>query len=344
MSSAGEKTEEPTEKKLKDARKKGDVPDRKNVIEGLFMCFSLVSLFGLIPLIFKKLMVFSKDIYQQIESAQELNLLQPLDDAVSIAIVILVFLMANVAFTLIVGLALNKFNFAPAALVPKFEKFNPVNGVKNIFSMRTIANFIRLIVIFSTLVLFTYYLIITNLSEALAGFACGTACLLQVFLRMLAHIAIFVCILQIAFSAIDIKIQNALFKKQNKMSKDDVKQENKQSYGDDKIKNARKSRAKEDASLPLIQDATHVVYSNKVLVALIYYPGTEKRPYLLFKIRGKSVGKFRQVLRSKGKRLFNLPAVAQDFYRMGTVGQYLPLSTVRSFAKVVEAEDSQSAA
>jgi flagellar biosynthesis protein FlhB len=230
-------------------------------------------------------------------------------------------------------LLMNKFNFAPKSMLPQFEKFNPVNGLKGIFSKNTIYNFIRLTVFFIAATSILYFVVKINLGEIIRASYCGVDCVAVVFYQVFVLTLVLILSVLVILAAIDFKVQNEIFLSQSKMTKDEVKREYKGREGDPLIKSTRRQIAMEDATAPTLRDVTHVVYSGGFMVALVYYSG--RLPYVAMKAKGDHVRRMVSRHRAAGATCVNLPDVARDFFQRGVVGQYMRRDCIEGMKKII---------
>ena len=335
---SGEKTEEPTQKKLEEARREGQLPQRKNVIEAVFLSFSVLLLTGLTGRISEAMLSILDSVLLAVQSDFDERFGFVLISIKEIATDLLFFLGASSGFTLLFGLFLNKFNFAPKAVKPKFQKFNPANGFKSLFSKNTLYNFGRVLTYFIILTLLLFLTIKNSFVEVINASHCGANCLTPLFLGYLKTVVAIILVTLLVLAAADFKVQNALFRKQNMMSKDDVKNEFKGQEGDPHIREERKSIAMRESHLPSLKDATHVIYGEHFLVAIIYFPDSEAPPFMVAKTRGGGIGKTLQRSRSYGLRMFNLPIVAREFHNMASPGSYLPARSAAGVHQIKKIE------
>jgi flagellar biosynthesis protein FlhB len=330
-----EKTEEPTQKKLDDARKKGQVPQRKIVLEAILMIAGL----GMVMALWRPFADETARVidlgFQAITDGPD-SVGNAVGDTISNVMLLSVAASGGLGFlTLFMNLMLNKFNFAPAAMEPKFDKLNPVNGLKGIFSMQTLYNFGRMLIYFSFVGVLLYVTIRSNIVDVVHAAACGLTCLADLFPNMILQMVIMILLVLILMAAADFKLQNAMFRKQNKMSKEEVKREHKGSEGDPMIKGQRRALAEEDAFMPSPKDVTHVVYGSNHLVAMIYTPG--QTPFVVVKGKGPAVARMQQRFRSMGTKCVNIPVVAQEFHGRYPVGRHMDARAAKGMAKVLRA-------
>ncbi|MES0864913.1 EscU/YscU/HrcU family type III secretion system export apparatus switch protein [Ruegeria sp. SCPT10] len=336
MSESGEKTEQASEKKIRDARRQGQLPQRKNILEAILLVQVILSL-----------LVFSEMILVEVQAIAVLAVKgtgQTFGDVIGamaaparkLTFLVSGILVVTFFTTLLFGLLLNKFNFSIASIAPKFEKFNPVSGLKNIFSKNTFYNFLRLTLLFLLISAASLFLITRNFRDVLEASFCGLACSSDLFLILLFKLVLSFLFLHVVFAALDYKIQNLVFLSQHKMTKDEVKREHKQAEGDPMLRSVRKSIANEDSQLPTIDEATHVVFGNMVLVAIIYYHGHNMLPFMVYKSKGANVANIRSLAKKKGILTVNNPSVASEFYKIGSVGKFMPAKSAKGMHIILQ--------
>jgi type III secretion protein U len=328
-----EKTEQPTQKKLDDSRKEGQVPQRKNVLEAAIVTAGVFGVTGLWDDVAAGLLSLFDAVFDSIEDGFDHSLAgiwkASLDTSVTVAA-----LIVGLGFgLLLLNLLLNGFNFAPKALSPKFEKLNPVNGLKGMFSKHTAYNFVRLLVYFTAVSLILYMTLKNNLADTIRASACGLTCLAQIFPPMINTMVTQILLVLIILALVDFRLQDMMFISQNKMSKDDIKREYKGSQGDPMIKGMRNQLAHEDMRLPSPREVTHVIYANGYLVALLYKPGST--PFVVMKAKGESVPSIQARFRRMGVRCVNLPAVAREFYMKYAVSAHTDAQSAIGMSKVL---------
>ncbi len=338
---SGDKTEQPTHKRLEDQRKKGQIPQRKNVVEAGLLTFAILLLAGTSGRLWNMLLMLLNTVFSGVNRDFDMVRTSSFAAAMNVVHLMLTICTLISMVTLSLGLLFNRFNFALKALSPKFQKLNPVDQLKSIFSKATLYNFIRLLVYFSIIAILLYQIIAHNIENAIKASHCGWICLYPFFMSRLRIVLTSILIVLLLLAALDFRIQHRLFIARHRMSKDEVKREHKGQEGDPKIKAERMSLAMNDATMPLLSDATHVIYSDQLLVALIFYPAARQRPYVVFKAKGASVPDLCRKCRSWKIPLFNLPSVALDFYRMATPGQYMPARSAKGMSRIMQIVDKK---
>jgi len=332
---SGEKTEQPTQHRLQERRKEGQIPQRKNIVEAALLISAVLILVGFSGPLSAALLNLSTVVFSGVdrnfEAVKATSFIAAMDVVSLMAAICILISM----FTLLTGLLLNKFNFSVKPLTPNINKLNPASQIKNIFSKHTIYNFIRMIIIFSSILIIFISVVWGSLDDSINASYCGEMCLYPLFISRIKIVVTTILLVLLLMAATDYRIQTRLFASQNKMTKEEVKREHKEQEGDPKIKFGRRSIAMEDAALPMPSEATHVVHSDQVLVALIFYPSAQLPPYVVFKAKGAKVPALCRKFRALKIPIVSLPSVALDFYRMAPPGQYLPPRSAPGMEKIM---------
>jgi flagellar biosynthesis protein FlhB len=272
--SGQEKTEDATPKRLREARKKGQVPKSRDVstIIVLIAVFSVMSIgMGWMGMQIREVMVLS---FQQAATKGPLEGAQiyMVGKAALLAFgkIMLPILMVGVIVAALAGFLQVGAIFAMEPLKPQFKKLNALEGLKNLFKTQTlielVKNIAKIFIVFylaySTIKgeIFTI-LQTTNIPVSDAAGLTGS---------LLFHFIIKVLIAFLIISLIDFMVQKKQFMKQMKMTKDEVKREYKQDEGDPLIKGHRKQLHREFAFSDVKQQVAQsdVVVTNPTHVAV----------------------------------------------------------------------------
>ncbi|MCL9783809.1 EscU/YscU/HrcU family type III secretion system export apparatus switch protein [Vibrio sp. S4M6] len=287
-----EKTEKPTQKKIKDARKKGQVAKSTEVTTGVQLAAILLFFY------FQgtALMVGMQDIITV--TLNSLNL--PIDRAfgnilgafVGFSLHFMVALGLMLIFvTLLTIIAQIGPLFAPESIQPKGEKINPISNFKNIFSMKSLFELLKSCLKVCLLsIIFAY--ILNKYSSSLQFLPlCGLSCGLSVTATLCSWLWGCLIAFYVVFGALDFAFQKHTMMKQLKMSKEDIKQEHKDSEGNPEIKQKRKETHKEIQSGSLAENVkkSSVMVRNPthLAVCLYYQEGETPLPKVLEKGKGE---------------------------------------------------------
>lgn len=337
---SGEKTEEPTSKRLADARKDGQLPQRKNVMEAMLILAGFIGIFWSIAPMQGLLFGLFDAVFEGI--AQPGSILSDQGQFIfykarSIGIFIAAFIGGISFGVILVGLFLNGFNISMKALEPKFDKLNPVNGFKGIFSKQTFYAFLRSLFYMTIIALAWIFVVYTSISDLLYSYECGVICMGDVIIEGIIILILCVVFVQIALAVLDFKLQNIMYISQMKMTKDAVKKEYTQNEGNPLIKGARQSQVHEDQQLPSLMSLTHVIYSNSRLVAIAFDVESGMPPFVLLKAQDRAVTKtlLRLKREKRSAHFLCLPPTAKHFYEVSRINTYILHNIATQLGEVV---------
>ena len=303
-----DKTEEPTAKKLKDARMEGQVAKSKELTTaaGLATFFVVLKLFvgyfgtsfiqGLRS-IFNSIDLLSRE---EFTTALVSKLLQNLIISV-IKISAPVFAM-TIGITFIVVLAQVKWKLSGKALQPKFNKINPVNGFKKIISKDKIVD---LIIELIKIVVVSYLAYNTLKNEWKTLFILYDLKMEQAILlvgNLAINMGLKISMIFLVIGLADMIYQKIKFKKDMRMSKQEVKDEYKNSEGDPVTKSKIRSKMREVSQRRMMQalPTADVVITNPThLAAAIKYDKTTSEAPILI---AKGADFLAQKIKEGGKR------------------------------------------
>ncbi|MBL7686222.1 MAG: type III secretion system export apparatus subunit SctU [Deltaproteobacteria bacterium] len=271
--SSQEKTEDATPKRLREARKKGQVPKSKD----LSTIFVMIVFFGVIcgSIGFmggelRKLMVF---IFSEV-SKKEITGAMMLDYGKECLFVLAkvcapAFLAASFVALVVGFLQVGPiFSFDP--LKPQGKKLNPMEGLKNMFKTQTFIELIKNIVKVTCIFYMAYQVLHGSLFEVLQTSTISILDSSRIAGDIIFRIVLRILLLFVAIALADFMIQRWQFMKQMRMSKDEVKREYKQDEGDPHIKGHRKALHREMVfgDMPKQVKSADAVVTNPVHVAV----------------------------------------------------------------------------
>jgi type III secretion protein U len=317
-----EKTEEPTDKKLRDAKQKGQGPKSTDIVAAAVLIISLLGLIGMGGAIYERLSSVIKlglgDALQaKTNQAMAALATQMLMDALwaALPLVVLSVLAATVALFAQVGVVISF-----EGLTPKFDKLNPAEGVKKIFSVRSLIEFVKSI--FKAVALgWVLWISVKGMVPLLVGAAYLplSSAALVAWHSMLDLLGV-ACLVFVVIAPIDFGLQRFLFIKDQRMSKDDIKREHKEADGDPQMKGQRKAMAHEINNSPPQQKVpgASVVVTNPThfAVALRYDPETTPVPVVVAKGADEAAALIRQIAAQHGVPIVGNPPLARALFKL----------------------------
>lgn len=338
---SGEKTEKPTPKKLQDARKKGQVAKSIEVNSAVVLLVTLVFLkifmgdmIESMEEMYISFFQFGKNINISIESVQ-LTYLNVLFWLMRIVLPIMVLSMAG-------GLISNYmqvgFLFTTEPLKMKLEKIDPIKGFKKIFSKRTLAELFKSIFKIAVIIYISYS-VIKDKSSIFPGFMDMDIRVSLIFIGDLIFAVIWrVLIFLFILAVIDFLFQKYDYTENQKMSKQEVKDEYKNIEGDPLIKSKIKEKQRQMAMSRMMQDVptADVIITNPThfAVALKYSPGMSA-PEVVAKGQDHVAQKIKEIARENSIILYEDKVLARSLYYNVEIGQEIPEELFQTVAEVL---------
>jgi len=335
-----EKTEQPTAKKLRDARKKGQVANSKDVTSTALLIV-IFTYFGLrreyvLKTLMDLLVVPTNFFNEPFLAACNHMGLACLEVGVKVIlpVVLLVFFTGIMANVLQFGLLLSF-----ESIKPNFSKLNPISKLKNIFSLKNLIEFLKSAAKILFLGTLLYFVIRNTLDPLLKVPFTSLRDFINILPSIMKTFALNVGFAYVVVAFLDFIFQRYNHTKQLMMTKDEVKREFKESEGDPTIKGKRKQFHREllqgspaqktKRASALIVNPTHyaiAVYYNEIITPL---------PIVL----AKGID-YQAQLMKKVAREFNIPIMenvplAHALYDLADEGRYIPRELIEPVAKVI---------
>jgi type III secretion protein U len=278
-----EKTEKPTAKKRADSEKKG----RSLKVADVVTMALLVVGVGAIPYIFRlseleKIVgsiTLSKDAPAPMAYVNALAWIFVKDMAAFLV-------LCSVAGAL-PSLLHSRFTLAFEAIKFNFESLNPINGLKRIFNIRVIKEFVKTILYLFVTIVATTMLIWLHCDELFGSFNLGMRGLLFVASKLIKELALLLLAFYLPILVLDAVAEYFLYIKGIKMEKYEVKQEMKQSHGNPAVKSRQKSLAREGLNEKTKEniEKSNVLIANPTHIAIGIYLDPKVTPYPMVSVR-----------------------------------------------------------
>ncbi len=338
-----EKTEQPTEKKLGDARDEGKSAKSQELNSLAIFSFGIIMIFIFKEVIGKNFADLSISIFSSLDKLQlNINLLQvyALNGMAFYLKILAPFFIVLILVGMSVGLAQVGIKFTPKALMPKFSTLNPIQGLKNkFFSVQPIIEsgktFLKIALIFAVawwvltdIVLDSVNLVRLSIPEIVNYMSDKTITLIWKISLMY---------LFIAFA--DFAYQKHKFKSDMKMTKQEVKEEFKQTEGDPQVKGRIKSKQMEMASRRMMADIpkADVVITNPThfAIALKYDMEKDGAPKVIAKGADRVAQKIKEIARENNVPLHENVVLARALYYNCEIGDEIPEKLFKAVAEVL---------
>jgi len=338
-----ERTEPASPKKRSDARKKGQVAMSREVPSVLILMASLGFFFFGGGWMLRSLRQFMHTIFTNLNGMLLTDILTARDLLVlslhSGLYILLPFMLA----VLVAGVFGNVMQigllFSTETITPKLTKINPITGFRRLVSLKTLAELPKSILKLVTVGSIAYVLVMRNLPRMPDLMQMAVADILQEFGWIAFQIGFFVCLALIFLSAADYVFQRWQHEKELRMTKQEVKDEQKQLMGDPQIKARIKSAQREMARrrmMAAVPEADVVITNpTRLAVALKFDADEMDAPMVVAKGAGEIARKIREIAREHNVPLVEEKPLAQALYKTVEVDQFIPVELYRAVVEVL---------
>lgn len=333
----GEKTEKPTPKRHKENRKEGQVPRTQELGGWLSMLAVGMALPTLLGHELGALQEIMKTCLSMGDEASTEKALFLLGDAAKHSFFSLVILgSAIMVIGVASALAQGGFYLATKSLKPKWSKLDPIQGTKRIFGTQALWEGAK-VLLKSTFVGLVAYLGIRAMMPLIGGLLPISTVIDEVNAKALTLIRN-IGLVGLVMAAADYAMQRRRMGKQTRMSKEEIKQEHKQTEGDPMVKSAIRSRQLAAARNRMMADVAtaDVVLVNPTHVAVaLRYDAAKGAPRVVARGAGVVAARIRELAAEGSVPLVRDVPLTRALYRSTTVGQEIPAELFAAVAQVL---------
>ncbi|MFX4261941.1 flagellar biosynthesis protein FlhB [Pelotomaculum propionicicum] len=340
--SAQERTEQATPRRLQESRRKGQVA-RSTDLTGALILLAMVALLYTIQDQF--LLDLQRYFTYYFSSAAEVrvtekSLLPILNNAALFSLSLIApFFVVALLVAVASNLAQVGFLFTTEVLKPRLDILNPMSGLQKMFSTRSLVELLKSVLKFIIIGGITYYLIKANLGDLMLVFNLSPEGLYKTIIGFIITVAWWGALAYFALAVLDYMYQRYDYKKSLMMSKQEVKEEFRQSEGDPHIK-ARQREMRRSMSMNKIitevPQATVVVTNpTHLAVALKYRQGEMSAPVVVAKGADWLAERIRDIARDNKVPLVEDKETAQFLYHTVEIGQEIPIEIYQAVAQIL---------
>ena len=344
----GEKTEEPTGKKLSDARKEGSVAKSKEVANGLGLLALFLVLKIWIGRIGTQFLESFDLVYERIPTICKLQGgTSPIGDITALLRTVMLRLLIILLPVFTVGVLvaflsdLFQVKWAPTTkpLQPKLSKLSPANGFKRIFSTRSLAELVKSIAKIILIAYVTYSYIRGKESLLFSLYDMPMMQAVQLIGETVINLGIRLALVYMIIAAADYWYQKYKFRKDMMMTKQEVKDEYKNAEGDPEIKGKIKARMREASQRRMMQAVPQadVVITNPThfAVAIKYDPDVAPAPIVLAKGADYVAKKIKEIAKENNVQIIEDKPLARMLYANVEVDAQVPPELYQAVAEVL---------
>lgn len=337
-----EKTEEPTPKRLDDARKKGQIARSRDFNTMIIIALAAV---GLI-ILGKSMVIDIGDLMAKYFQPDRADIFDPhgtlrwfyaaiLDGVWIIVPFLALMLVAAIFAPILIG----GWAFSWEAVTPKLNKLDPVKGIKRIFSAKGLMELIKAMAKFFLVAAVALVVIKANVHEYLGLGAMPVEAALVKSAELITWAFLLITIALMIIAAIDVPFQIWDHTKQMRMTMQEVKDEMKDTEGKPEVKGKIRQLQRQMAEarmMDAVPDADVVITNpTHFAIALKYDPDTMRAPLVLARGADVMAGNIRRVAAANEILLMEAPPLARALYHTTDIGQEIPHGLYVAVAQVL---------
>ncbi len=338
-----EKTEAPTEKKRRESREEGQVAFSKELSTAALLAGIVLTLVATSPFILDSFRELMTNIFRQMASADELsvNSIYTLSGEIITTMLpaftpflTVIVLVAIFAAVVQVGIQITF-----KAIVPKFSKLSPLTGIKRLFSSQSLADFLKSMAKL-IIVGFVGYLTYMDKISELNGLSVSTPeAILKYNFTVVAEVAGKIVLALVAIAIFDYFYQRWHHEQQMMMTKQEVKEETKQTEGDPQLKARIRQIQREMSNARMMQEVPKadalIVNPTHFSVAVLYDRDIMAAPEVTAKGVDHMALRMRTIARENNVPILERPELARDLYANVEIGEDIPERFYKAIAEIL---------
>lgn len=339
-----EKTEQPTPKRRREAREKGQVfkSTEINMVAVLLASFLVIK--AIFPSLLQILTAYERQIYTMAGSADGIYTSEGLSTLFMNTIIqigkgLWLFMLSMCIIGITANIAQVGFVFSGKPLAIDLGRLNPVAGFKRIFSKRAINELVKSILKIAIIGYVAYTEIRNDINIFLAMSREGTSVMIYDMVSMVLNAAIKLTAVMAIVAVLDYIFQRQEYERNLRMSKQEVKQEFKETEGDPQIKARIRQIQRQLAMMRMMQQVpkADVVVTNPThfAVALRYDAETDQAPVILAKGADYMAQRIKDVARQNRVPIVENRELARNLYYAVDIGQIIPPQFYEAVAEVL---------
>jgi flagellar biosynthetic protein FlhB len=335
----GHKTEKPTPRRLKKAREAGQIARSRELPATLTIAVASAVTLWLGPTALAQWVLYYRSCMAN-TSASALAGSGPVMFWSSVEVLrwLSPILLAGMMVALFAGFAQGGFNFAPQALAPKFDRFNPATRLGQIFSTQALNGLLRSLVPVAVILWIAITSIKSHWTELVYASELDARPFGSLLESLIVGIGWKACLVLLAWSGIDYAFTWFRIQSQLKMTKQELKEEFKETEGNPLIKQRVRQiqrQMRKRLSLKAAATATVIVTNPTHFAVALRYEADMPAPIVVAKGRDLIAQKIKEIGRENGIMLVENKPLAQALYKSVEVGESIPSRLYQAVAEIL---------
>jgi flagellar biosynthetic protein FlhB len=337
------KTEQPSERRLGRAREEGDVPQSQEVKTAAVLVGITTVVWLMAPMVMGRIrsaLIPLLDQSYAIRVGNETELMGLISNLlIRIGLIAAIPLLFLLAVGVSAAIAQTGFMISPSKLAPDLNKLNPMTGLGRMFSLRSVVELVKSIVKLVVVGTIIYIVMKPRMSDLESLVSMGIVGILDYVHRTLLHLLIAVVLAVVFIAIIDWFYQRHAFMQKLKMTKQEVKDEHKQTEGDPMIKSRIRSlriqRARQRMMAAVPKADVVVTNPTHYAVALRYEAETMQAPVLVAKGQNLVAKRIREIAEENEVPIVENPPLARALYATVELDCEIPPEHYKAVAEVI---------
>ncbi len=338
-----EKTEVPTEKKRRESREEGQVAFSKELSSAALLAGIVLTLVATSPIILDAMRQLMSQIFRDLAQSEELSIDSIFTLSGEILSIILPAFAPFAAVIIFVGIFASVLQVGVMitfkAIAPKFNKISPLTGLKRLFSSQSLADFLKSMAKLIIVGFVGYLTYIEKITE-LNGLSVSTPESILIYnFTVVAEVAGKIVLALVAIAIFDYFYQRWHHEQQLMMTKQEVKDETKQTEGDPQLKARIRQIQREMSNARMMQEVPKadavIVNPTHFSVAILYDRDVMSAPEVIAKGADHLALRMRTVARENNVPILERPELARDLYANVEIGDDIPERFYKAIAEIL---------
>lgn len=336
------KTEEPSQKRIEESIEKGQVVTSREVTSFMMLLsLALITIF-MLPYISSKIALNLKIL---IEHSGNIEMNGPniskiifdlFNNALLAIIPIFLFLICMIIFSSLIQHG--QFIFAPDQIMPKYERISLAKGIERLFSLKSFVEFFKGLVKLTFTAIIIYLVVIDDIKIMPLYPSMTQAQIVKELFQIIKDIIIAITLIMAAIATMDFSYQKYEHHKNMMMSRQELKEEYKQTEGSPEIKKKQKQLRSAQAKKRMMSNVpkADVIITNPehYSIALQYKHNEMRAPLLVAKGLDNIAMKIREIAREHDIPIIENPPLARALYLV-ELEQEIPMEHYEAVAKII---------
>lgn len=337
-----QKTEDPTARKLSKAREKGQVGVSQEVKNWSVLLGGAATIALLAPWMMERLLVFNQGLLAHVEDVEVSPSMLPefmTEILIEMGIALAPVFAALMFLAIVASVAQTGFIVAPSKLMPQVSNISVLKGVKRMFSARSIVEFLKGLFKLTVIGAISFFMAVPWMTDVTLMSDMDLLLIMDRLYVVALSITAGALMVMFVVSVIDFAYQKFEFTKSMKMSRQEIKDEHKDTEGDPQVKaRIRKLRMEraQQRMMSNIPDADVVVTNpTHYAVALMYKMDDMSAPKLVAKGVDSLAFRIREVAEEHEVPIVENPPLARALYAAVEIDEEIPVEHYQAVAEVI---------